>query len=166
MAQELSPASILAARAELPEYTLELANDFFSYTWQASHIRLVELAPDAGDTKLFVLLAHVLTRNPAGEFLVQEWLPNTRIQRADPDDLAEAIGMALEDINEAADRPNVLLSDALTHLSIQDAWPIYTIATDDPELPEPRSAYEYGPTYQYFWISGRRFYYLEIHHES
>lgn len=156
---------ILSARSELPEFYLDLVNDFFSVTWQASHIRLVELVP--GNSISFpVCLAHILTRNPPGGFLVEEWLPNTRIQQTSADDLAGVIGVALEDLSEADYRPNEILVEALARLSIKDVQPIYSIISDDPNLPTPRSAYQYGPTYQYFWVRGGHFYYLEVHHES
>jgi hypothetical protein len=166
MSQEISSTSILAARSELIEFTLESANDFFSSTWQASHIRLVELVPDEVEIRFPVLLAHVLTRNPAGGYPLEEWLPNTSIQKIEKQSLREALEGALEDLQEADDRPNELLADALARLSIQDAESCYTILADDSNLPRPRSAYKYGPTYQYFWLKGNRFYYLEIHHES
>lgn len=166
MSQEITTQNILAARIELPDLALELANDFFSSTWQASHIRLVELVPDEAEIRIPLLLAHILSRNPAGEYLFEEWLPNACIHKADRKALAEAIAGALEDLEEAQDRPNELLTHALLSLSIEDAQSIHTILSDDPSLPSPRSAYEYGPTDQFFWVRAGRFYYLELHHES
>ncbi len=155
---------ILAARSELFELSFEMANDFFGATWLASHVRLVELQPDI-DINLPMLLAYVFTRNPAEEYPIDEWLPNTVFIETDSDELAGMIAQAASDLGEAEDRFNEGLSAALERLTECDAkqvWKIEGVLG----RPEPRLPYEYGLTHQLFWVGTGRFYYLEIHHES
>lgn len=168
MLQALTIQAILDARSQLSDLALEVANDLFAYTWLASHVRLVELVPDEPELNLPVLLAQILTRNPAGGVAMDEWLPKARIQKTAKTALGEAIAGALEDLEEAEndyERMNQLLVHALNQLSIQDAQHIHVLSTNVDHQP-PRAPYAYGLTDQYFWVHGRYFYYLEIHRES
>lgn len=155
---------ILAARSELFELSFDMANDYFGATWQASHVRLVELQPDI-DINLSMLLAYVFTRNPAEEFSIDEWLPNTVFIETDSDELADMLAQAASDLGEAEDRFNEGLSAALARLTECDAKQVWKIERAL-ERSEPRLPYEYGLTHQLFWVGTGRFYYLEIHHES
>ncbi|OPZ76008.1 MAG: hypothetical protein BWY79_01834 [Actinobacteria bacterium ADurb.Bin444] len=164
MSALLTVRQVLAAQSQLPQLSLEVANDLFRSTWLASHVRLVELMADTGvDLPLF--LAYALTRNPADDFRVEEWLPNTEFRAVAPDDLDRLIAQALSDMHEEETRSNDVLADALVRLSTHGAQSIHEIEAK-PDYRRPYSPYEYGPTYQMFWIDAGRFYFLEVHHES
>ena len=164
MTDSLSPQAVLAALPELPELTLEAANVLFGATWQASHVRLVALRPDAGAAPA-LLLAFALANNPAAETAPETWLPNTIFRVATKDELIGQVGQALDDLAEAPERPNETLAAALARLGPDAARDIYAIEPDL-DRPPPREPYEYGPTEQLFWTSGGWFHYLEVHHES
>ena len=59
MSALLTVRQVLAAQSQLPQLSLEVANDLFRSTWLASHVRLVELMADTG-----VDLPPFLLKNP------------------------------------------------------------------------------------------------------
>lgn len=155
---------VLAVRDELATLSFDIVNDLFGATWLASHVRLVELLPD-DVADLALPLAYALSRNPVEEFPVEEWLPNTEFRPTPPEELAGWVGQAIDDIREEGDRPNDVLVGALERLSTHDVRSLHEIEAH-PGPQRPNSPYEYGPTCQMFWVSGDRFYFLEVHHES
>lgn len=159
MTDSFSPQAVLAALPELPELTLEAASVLFGATWQASHVRLVALRPDAGAAPA-LLLAFALANNPAAETAPETWLLNTIFRVATKDELIGQIGQALDDLAEAPERPNETLAAALARLRPDEARDIYAIEAG------PGRPYAYGPTEQLCWVAGEWFYFLEVHHES
>ena len=162
MSALLTVRQVLAAQSQLPQLSLEVANDLFRSTWLASHVRLVELMADTG-VDLPPFLAYALTRNPADDFRVEEWLPNTEFRAAAPD-VGPADRAGLVRHARGGDAVNDVLADALVRLSTHGAQSIHEIEAK-PDYRRPYSPYEYGPTYQMFWIDAGR-YFLEVHHES
>lgn len=159
-----SPQDVLNARAELPRLSLDVSNDYFRSTWQASHVRLVELVPNSNATWA-VLLAHALHRNPADGLALEQWLPNTTFQPGSTASLAQLIAHAVADMEQEDRWPNEALATALARLPVSDAQFIFSIEPGAHGQP-PCRPYKYGPTQQVFWGKEGRFYFLEVHNES
>lgn len=92
-------------------------------------------------------------------------MPDARFRAAARDELAQLIELAAADVEEAEERLNRTLADALARLAADAAQAIFAIEAN-PEKQRPARPYSYGPTYQMFWASAGRFYFLEVHLES
>lgn len=160
----VSPQEVLVARTELPRLSLDVANDLFRSTWQASHVRFVELVPNSSSS-LALLLAHVLTRNPAGGLPIEQWLPNVAFQPCTAESLSQLIAHAISDMEQEDRWPNETLAAALACLPIADVDFIFSVEAGA-ERRRPCSPYKYGPTHQVFWGKSVRLYCLEVHNES
>ncbi len=160
----VSPHEVLAMRSDLPHLYLDVANDLFRSTWQASHVRLVELVANS-NASLALLLARALTGNPAGSLPLEQWLPNTVFQLSNASALAQLIAHAMSDIKQEERWPSEPLAEALTRLSMVEPEFSYSIKAST-ERRRPCSPYIDGPTYQMFWVTGSHLYLLEVHNES
>ncbi len=91
--------------------------------------------------------------------------PSAQAVLAARDELAQLIELAAADVEETEERLNRTLADALARLAPDAAQAIFAIEAN-PQKHRPARPYSYGPTYQMFWISAGRFYFLEVHLES
>ena len=159
-----SSSEVLNARESLPRLFLDVANDLYRATWQVSHVRLVELVPNSSAT-LAQLLAYVFDRSTLGEWPLEVWLQSTRFQPRDWNAVANLVRHAQSDMAEEDRWPNDTLASSLSKLSPTGAEFFFETEACTPEQ-HPSSPYRYGPTYQMFWGSLSRLYFLEVHNES
>lgn len=159
-----SPLDVLHARESLSQLFLDVSNDFYRATWQVSHVRLVELVPNSSAT-LAQLLAYVFSRSTLGEWPLEAWLQNTSFQSRPWKAVADLVQHAQSDMAEEDRWPNDNLAWALSKLSPAGTEFVYEIEGRAHEQ-RPCSPYRCGPTYQVFWGSLSRLYFLEVHNES
>jgi hypothetical protein len=159
----LTPELVLLARSSLPKLSLDVDNTLFRSTWLASHVRFVELVPNAS-ASLALLVAHALTRNPRFDYSLEEWLPNTQFLPTDSAALTALVQHAISDMKEEDRWPSDALSFALENLQIDAAFAFRVAAGSDKQ--RPCSPYRYGPTYQMVWGKPDRVFFLQVHNES
>ena len=154
---------VLAAKSRVGTIPMAVANSFYSLTWSASYVRLVELAP-AVLTTIPVVLAHALWADPSlPEYTPEEWLPNVSFAAGGVSTVRELLGHATSDLQQSSGGSE-FIARHLQSLELSDVSAVYELEGTPGR--RPASPRRYGPTYQVMWQSRGSFFFLEVHNES
>jgi hypothetical protein len=162
---ELVPlvVDVLAAESRVGTVPMAVANSFYSLTWSASYVRLVELAPAVLST-IPVVLAHALWADPSlPEYTPDEWLPNVFFAAGGVAAVRELVERAISDLQQSSGGSQ-FLTRHLQSLDLSHASSVYELVSTPGR--RPASPRQYGPTYQVIWQSSGSFFFLEVHNES
>jgi len=154
---------VLAAKPRVGTVPMAVANSFYSLTWSASYVRLVELAPAVLST-IPVVLAHALWADPSlPEYTPDEWLPNVYFAAGGVAKLQELLGHAISDLQQSSGGSQ-FLTRHLQSLDLSHVSSVYELEGTPGR--RPASPRQNGPTYQVMWQSSGSFFFLEVHNES